>query len=145
VNLIIVGCSRRKRATVTPVPALDLYEGWCVPALRAEIAGRSDRLAHVRVLSARHGLIAATTPLLPYDQVLTRRRALRLRRAVRQAFRDELSRGDGSDLLLLLEPRYLRLLGRPDARHPPRAVHWFSHPVRDWGQVHAHLAGWGWQ
>jgi hypothetical protein len=144
VNLLIVGCSRRKLETSAPVPALNLYEGWCVPALREMVAGRPDRLDRVRVLSARHGLLPAATPLMPYDQALTRARAARLRHRVRSRLRAEVGRDGGAELLLLLEPRYLRLLGLPGTAPRVSTVHWFTQPARDWHHVLAVLATWGW-
>jgi hypothetical protein len=143
-NLVIVGCSRRKRSTAVPLPALELYQGWCVPALRDAVAGHPERLDHVRILSARHGLLPAMTPLMPYDQALTRWRGARLRRGVRHALRADLARRRYDELLLLLEPRYLRLLGLPRTAPDLRAVHWFSQPARDWPRVRKILTTWGW-
>jgi hypothetical protein len=48
------------------------------------------------------------------------------------------------EVLLLLEPRYLSLLGLPHSTPGVRSVHWFGRPVEDWQSVRRVLTGWGW-
>jgi hypothetical protein len=110
-RLVIVGCSRRKRATDVPVPALELYEGGCVPELRTRIGAHPQHRARVRVLSGEHGLLTADTPVLPYERPLDEHRIGELRPQVTatllaEAIRDGMPR----HLLLVAEPRYLSLL-----------------------------------
>lgn len=54
-GLIILGCSRRKLQTDIPVPALELYQGGCVPQLRERLGYNEAWRAPIRILSAAHG------------------------------------------------------------------------------------------
>ncbi len=66
--LILVACGARKAETARP--AADLYTGsytrMCLRAARA-LADDGD----IRIISARHGLLALTTEIEPYDTNLT--------------------------------------------------------------------------
>lgn len=143
-NLVIVGCSRRKLDTTTPVPALDLYQGWCVPRLRARIGHADDQRDATFVLSARHGLIPAATALVPYDQPLTRRRVTLVQPQVNRTLTARLAAGWPNEVLLLLEPDYLALVAATLTRHAPPVVHWIARPDQDWDHVAALLDRWGW-
>ncbi|MFI0420506.1 DUF6884 domain-containing protein [Spongiactinospora sp. 9N601] len=133
-ELIIVGCSRRKLDTTQPVPALELYQGWCFPQLRARIPSSPAYRDRVLILSALHGLIPADTPVAPYDLRLTPRRAAELRPATVVT----LAGRPASRVLLLLEPRYRDAL--PDL---PNTIE-INDPVREWPKVAAVLDAWGW-
>ncbi|WP_182883923.1 DUF6884 domain-containing protein [Microbispora sp. H10949] len=140
-NLVILGCSRRKRNTAVPVPALDLYEGGCVPQLRRRV-GHIPELRHqVRILSAEHGLIDADRPLLPYDRVLTPARAVELRSLIAAVLAKEFELyGMPAEALVIAEPLYQsvvrdHLLGV--------SLHLFDNP-RDWVSASAVLDSWGW-
>ncbi len=73
--MVIAGCSRRKLQTAVPVPALDLYQGGCIPALRARARETGWLRSRTWILSAEHGLVHANTPLLPYDRRMDGQRA----------------------------------------------------------------------
>lgn len=143
--MIIVGCSARKLPTTTPVAALDLYQGWCVPQLRAHVHGHPRLREHILVLSGKHGLIHANTPLLPYDQPLTPQRVTDLRSQVHRAWVQQARRAAVGELLLLLEPAYLELIGPSLLRHPPAATHWIPDPTQTWEHATAVLDRWGWR
>ncbi|MGH3807618.1 MAG: DUF6884 domain-containing protein [Pseudonocardiaceae bacterium] len=143
-HVVIVGCSARKLPTTTPVAALDLYQGWCVPQLRAYIHRRAGLREHILVLSGKHGLIHADTPLLPYDQQLTPQRVADLRPDVHQAWVQQTRRMAVSELLLLLEPAYLGLIGPSLLSDPPTAAHWIPDPTQAWEHAIAVLERWGW-
>ncbi|MFE2727138.1 DUF6884 domain-containing protein [Kitasatospora sp. NPDC059327] len=138
--LVVVGCSARKSRSLRPVAALDLYQGWCVPPLRARLAERGDLRRRTLILSARHGLLKAEDPVLPYDQPLTPERAAALQSAVRAQLAEHLQAFPASEALLLLEPAYLALLGHP----PVPMVHTVTDPVRHWAAVDSVLDAWGW-
>lgn len=97
------------------------------------------------MLSGRHGLIPADTPLLPYDQPLTPDRAADLMYQVHRAWVQWWRRAAVGELLLLLEPPYLGLIGPSLLSHPPAAAHWIPDPVRAWEQATAILHRWGWR
>ncbi|WP_019632248.1 DUF6884 domain-containing protein [Actinomadura atramentaria] len=137
-RLVIVGCSRRKRATDVPLPALDLYEGGCFAALRARLGGHPALRARVRILSAEHGVVAADEPLLPYDRRLDHDRAARLRPAVAAALAAE---GPIREVLVVAEPLYLLLVADVLATGP--RVWWTPDP-RDAPFAHTVLDRWGW-
>ncbi|MEU2516934.1 DUF6884 domain-containing protein [Streptomyces syringium] len=139
-GLVVIGCSRRKLSTTKPVPALELYQGWCFPQLRERIAGRPECRSRTLVLSARHGLLGADDPITAYHQVLTPERALSQRDIVSAALAGHLERYPTWKVLLLLEPLYLQMLGLP----PLPVVHLVSDPVTHWPQVTRVLDGWGW-
>lgn len=81
--ILLVGCSATKRAAERPLPAIQLYDGVNFRVLRAFLNryGWPPGLL-VKILSAKYGVIDATTLIEPYDQRMTRARAMELRPAV---------------------------------------------------------------
>jgi hypothetical protein len=143
-NVVVVGCSARKLITDVPVPALELYQGWCFPQLRARVGNCQALRQQVAVLSARHGLISADTPLLPYDQPLTADRAAAIAPSAVRALAHRLAAASGGELLVLLEPDYLRLLLPAVLAGPSSATHWIASPDLEWPRAEAVLTRWGW-
>src|SRR5256885_11615205 len=112
--LVVGGCARRKRQVRTPIPAMELYEGGCIPQLRRRLGDRAAFRHRVRILSAEHGLIDADRPLLPYDRVLTHQRAIELRPRVTADLRREIeTAGLPKTVLLAAEPRLQALVTDP--------------------------------
>ena len=144
-RMMIVGCTRRKTNTAAPVLAYQLYQGGIVPALRDRLGDSPARWSAVRFLSARHGLIPATMPLLPYNQRLTTTRARELRPAVQQELATVFGHyGTPAEVLVVCEPQYLVLLADLFAIPARPVVHWVS-DVRDgWPQAAAVLDEWRW-
>ena len=144
-RLVIVGCSAEKTLTDGPLPALELYDGGCVPPLRARLGGDARLRARVRFLSAEHGLVAADTVLRIYDRPLDPGRAKALRPRVMAALREEMATaGVPEEVLVVAEPLYLvlladllALLGRP-------RVHWVPDHAHGWPQAAVVLDRWGW-
>ncbi len=159
-NLVIAGCSRRKLDTAIPVPALELYQGGCIPTLRARLGPRPRFRQRVRILSARHGLVSADRALLPYDEPLTLERAIALQPAVLAELTSQLGLAGSStsteggspiELLALLEPLYLvplaGLLALPGPSRP--RIRWVPDPggageAGGWPAAAAILDAWGW-
>ncbi|MEV0536766.1 DUF6884 domain-containing protein [Kitasatospora sp. NPDC050463] len=139
-GLVIVGCSRRKIITSNPVPALDLYQGWCIPELRQRLPTGTPERARVLVLSAGHGLVGADQPLTTYEQPMTAERARALRGPVRQALTTHLSIHPAHELLLLLESAYRDVLGDL----PLPVVHLITDPTTHIADVHRILDSWSW-
>ncbi|MGH3771949.1 MAG: DUF6884 domain-containing protein, partial [Pseudonocardiaceae bacterium] len=107
-RMVIVGCTARKALTPGPFPALELYQGGCVPQIRARLGGDPRLRARVRFLSAEHGLVTADTPLHPYDRPLDPDRAGQLRPAVIAALHREMTTdGVPHEVLVVAEPLYL--------------------------------------
>ena len=141
-RLVIAGCSRRKRAGTTPVPALDLYEGGSIPWLRARLGSHPGFRRRVRILSAEHGLLEADSPVLPYDRRLDAARARELAAVVAGAMaRDWSGSGAPGEVLVIAEPLYLVPLAGLLAT--PARVRWVPDPY-DTAQAGRVLDQWGW-
>ncbi len=144
-RMVIVGCTARKAVTLGPLPALELYEGGCVPQLRARLGGGPQLRARVRFLSAEHGLVTADTPLHTYDRPLDPGRAVELRPAVMAALRREMTtEGVPHEVLVVAEPLYLVLLADLLALPARPRVHWVPDHAHGWPQARAVLDQWGW-
>jgi hypothetical protein len=141
--IVIAGCSRRKTPSPVPVPALDLYQGGCIPALRARAAAEPGLRARTWIISAQHGLLHADAPVLPYDRQMDPQRALELRPQVTAALRSAcLTDGIPRQALVIAEPAYqLALAGLP-ALLGPGDVTWISDPASGWPQAQAVLDSW---
>ncbi|MGN2642373.1 DUF6884 domain-containing protein [Nocardia takedensis] len=140
-GLLVVGCSRRKVVTSVPVPALELYQGWCFPRLRERLAGVAAAESRVLILSARHGLIGARTPIATYDQSMTPARARELRAGCGEVLTRQVRAYPSTGALLLVEPLYLEALG-PVPTAESRCV---GDPSGQWDVVEDVLTGWGWR
>lgn len=77
-RLLILGCSARKRAEQTLLPAIERYDGPPFRLLRRYLS-HSDNELRVYVLSAEYGLVAGEQAISYYDQRMTRERAAELR------------------------------------------------------------------
>jgi uncharacterized protein DUF6884 len=142
-RMVFAACSRRKLIVHEPVPALDLYQGGCIPQLRGRL-GRSPRhRARIRILSAQYGVITADRPLMPYDRHLDPAHAQLLRPAVTKTLAGE-ARADGlpSECLIIAEPVYLTLL--TDLLFAPVQVHWIDDVRNGWDRASDVLDSWGW-
>src|SRR5690606_18681462 len=136
--LVIAGCSRRKRSTEKPIPALDLYEGGCVPQLRQRVQAHPALRARTRILSAEHGLITVDRLVLPYDRVLTERRAAELRPQVAEALRHDIeTSGVPEAVLVAAEPAYQSLVTGVLTRWATRPRLHLVDDARDWGALSA--------
>lgn len=144
-RMVIIGCTARKALTPGPLPALELYNGGCVPSLRARLGADPRLRARVRFLSAEHGLITADTPLHTYDRPLDLDRAAELRPAVTAALRREMTTGGvPREVLVVVEPLYLVLLADLLALPARPRLHWIPDPGHGWAQARAVLDQWGW-
>jgi hypothetical protein len=143
--MVIVGCSRRKSAVDQPVPALELYQGGCIPALRARLGRWPELRARVRILSAEHGIVTADTRLLPYDRLLTPRRAAELCPTVARQLRADAATGRmPAEILAIAEPLYLTLISELLALPSRPRIRWYPDPRQDWPRAAAILDSWGW-
>lgn len=144
-RLVVAGCSRRKAVTDRPVPALELYQGGCVPALRARLGRIPAARRRIRLLSAEHGLLAADSLLPPYDRRLTAERATELRPQVAAQLDVEFIRdGTPTEVLLIAEPLYLVLIADLLAWPARPSVTWLPDPGTDWPAAADILDRWSW-
>lgn len=144
-NVTIVGCSRRKSDSKTPLPALDLYQGGCVPMIRSRVNGYPNFRSRVFILSAEYGLLQADDRIESYDRVLSAQRAEELRASVGHSVSARILRPfRPHGILVVVEPTYFILLADllKDASRP--AIHWIPDPDSGWPQAAAILDRWGW-
>lgn len=141
--MIIAGCSRRKLQTAVAVPALDLYQGGCIPALRARTQETGWLRSRTWILSAEHGLLHADSPLLPYDRRMDRQRAALLRPAACRRLREEFGqRGIPREVLVIAEPLYQLALADLASLAGADRVRWVDDPADQWDQASAVISTW---
>jgi hypothetical protein len=141
--MVIAGCSRRKLQTAEPVPALDLYQGGCIPALRTRAQEISWLRSRTWILSAEHGLLHADDLLLPYDRRLDGQRAAWLRPAAARCLRDEFrQRGVPREVLVIAEPLYQLALADLASLAGADRVRLVDDPAREWAKANAVISTW---
>lgn len=82
-TLLVQSCSASKRESSSPMPAIELYDGYFYKIInksRREDAFRDD--LHLRILSAKHGILGPTEEITTYDRRMTADRAAELRESV---------------------------------------------------------------
>ncbi|MBQ0926715.1 hypothetical protein KBO27_22430 [Saccharopolyspora endophytica] len=140
--MIIAGCSRRKKPTTEPIPALDLYEGGCIPGLRDRLGDDTRFRQRIRIISAFYGLLHADSHVVNYDRRLTNLAdAYALRQRVAPQLDDELA--GVTHVLALVEPLYLFALEPVVQRLDAIRLSWIAAP-RDLHGAAAVLDTWGW-
>ena len=141
--MVIAGCSRRKLQAAAAVPALDLYQGGCIPALRARVQQIGWLRSRTWILSAEHGLLHADEPLLPYDRRMDGQRAAQLRPAASRRLRDEFrQRGVPSEVLVIAEPLYQLALADLAPLAGADRVRWVDDPGREWEKADTVINTW---
>lgn len=144
-NLAIVGCSRRKREGPEPVPALDLYEGSCIPALRAFADSTGRGRSGIFILSALHGLLGADDPVSPYDRVLDRETASSMRPLVGAQLAKEVRRAKAEEIVVIAEPLYMLMAADVLALQGRPRIWWFADPGEEFQGAKEVFDTWGWQ
>ena len=142
-RVVILGCTRRKARR--SAGAIELYEGGFVPQFRAAVASRWwDR---VWFLSARHGLVGATTELDWYDEPLTPQRVAVLAQGVEDMacsiFDAAREGGAGVEVLVGMDDDYFALIAAAVASAGVR-MRRVSHDGAGWPDAVAVLDSWGW-
>ena len=70
--LLVIACSKRKILAEAPVPAMELYDGVSYRLIRK--LRRDQKLPnclHLKIISAKYGLIDANQPIVSYERRLT--------------------------------------------------------------------------
>ena len=107
-RLLILSCSRKKKASSRLLPALERYDGPAFQVLRKFIvecpaeAGKLD----IRILSAKFGLIPADQPIPWYDEPMTAHQAAILNPMVSAELKRLLARRKYRKLLLNVGQAY---------------------------------------
>jgi hypothetical protein len=105
--LLIIACSQRKRADKGLLPAIDRYDGGNYRVLRkVKREGLWSDSIDVLVLSAKYGLIDASTVIDNYEQRMDRSRAVELKEQVTQTLENYSSRKAYSEVYLELGKDY---------------------------------------
>ncbi len=82
-KLLIIACSDRKIRAKDLLPAIERYDGVNYRVIhKMQREGRFPPNVDVKILSAKFGLIDASTPISYYDQRMDRQRAAELRPSV---------------------------------------------------------------
>src|SRR5688572_13446775 len=67
-RVLVLGCSVRQRPAPVPLPAIERYDGPSFRVLRRFLRAPTPQgTLAISVLSAEHGLILGSQPILPYD------------------------------------------------------------------------------
>lgn len=140
---IICGCTRLKTESAVPIPAIELYQGACVPELRAYVTRYTGLRARTFFMSGKYGLLAADDPIATYDQLLTIERAKEIRPEVGVAVaRRILEPFRPARLLIILGPIYFIPLADV-LMHPLRPlIHWEPDIENGWPAAVKVLESW---
>lgn len=78
-SLLIQSCSATKNEVETPVPALELYDGYFFRIIKKAVrAGRFEHGIDILIISAKHGVVEPDDEITHYDQRMDTERASEL-------------------------------------------------------------------
>ena len=120
---LVLSCSRTKRRDSGLLPALERYDGPLFRVLRKYLRLNPEAQLSILILSARFGLITASTPIPYYDQRMTFSRAQELRIPVQRALTERVK--GCSEAVLILGKQYRAVLDGWSVPHGIR-VYWFE-------------------
>ncbi len=105
-GLLIISCSKRKVKTSSPIKAWDLYDGVIYRVLKKNMTdfGAFDIL----IISAKYGLIFPDTIIENYEQVMTAKRALELKKMISDQVKPYLS--GNNNIFICLGKNYMRTI-----------------------------------
>lgn len=107
-SLLLVACSRRKRRARKLLPAIERYDGGTYRVIRkAQRDGSIRRNLDIKIISAKFGLIDATTPIPFYEQRMTTRRAHELKPHIQRELKISMRRKNYSEVYVDVGHDYL--------------------------------------
>ncbi|MCL4299228.1 MAG: peroxide stress protein YaaA [Anaerolineae bacterium] len=107
-RLLILACSQRKRPDPGLLPAMERYDGGSYRILhKIKREGHWPKNLDVLILSAKYGLIEASTPIADYEQRITRERASQLKPQVIQTLQNYSQQNTYSEVYVDLGQDYL--------------------------------------
>lgn len=72
-RLLLIACSQRKKQDQNPLPAIERYDGGSYRVIhKGQREGVFPGSVDIAILSAKYGLITATTPIYNYEQRMDR-------------------------------------------------------------------------
>jgi hypothetical protein len=111
-RLLILSCSRSKRAEAELLPAYERYDGPPFRLLRRYL-NTSTNIPNIRILSAEYGLISYDSHIPNYERMMTAQRAQELRPQVTEELNKLLkvnNRKNSHRVFIYLGKDYLKLL-----------------------------------
>ena len=120
-RLLLLGCSQAKVSDPEPLPAIERYDGPAFRLVRRFLRTAPAPLQDVDIyiLSARYGLIPATTEIADYDERMTPRRAAALRADTLSELQQIVEQTRPTRLFISLGRDYLAAIEGFEARLPP--------------------------
>jgi hypothetical protein len=119
VYCLIISCSQRKHSTEEPVSALELYDGFYYQIIKKLLReGHFPANINVVIISAKHGLLRPSDPILPYDQKMTARRATEIRDQLLAKLDFAFSEKQYQEVFVNLGRHYLRAIDGFDSLLP---------------------------
>lgn len=111
-KLLLIACSSRKLHTSGLLPAIQRYDGVMYRVIRkARREGYFPENVDVKIVSAKFGLIDASTPIPDYDVRMDRQRAEELRPEVEHNLRNMIPTQKYDELFINMGKTYLRAIG----------------------------------
>lgn len=119
-SFLLLGCSQRKHATPSQLPALERYAGPQFQVLHKWLHTHSmqDMQVDIAILSARFGLLTSTDLIPAYDQHMTPARAAELRPQIMARLKELLSQKPYRRICISLGRDYRRAIENLDALIP---------------------------
>jgi hypothetical protein len=99
-RLLLISCSKRKRAGYTLMPAIDRYDGPAFFVLRRYLRETDDPQLRIYILSAEFGIISARESIPDYDRLMTYSRARELREQTTRSLRSILKKNPCTELFI---------------------------------------------
>ncbi len=107
-SLLLLACSNRKVGHRGTLPAIEMYDGGAFRIIRKQKReGTFPQKVDIAILSAKFGLITATTRIAHYDLQMNKQRAAELQVDVQSKLRQLLSRKKYSEIYVDLGRIYL--------------------------------------
>ena len=117
--LLILACSQRKVNNKELMPALERYDGGSFRVIR-KAQREQKKLDNIKILilSAKYGLIKASTPIANYEQIINQGRAKELNPKVLQILIKYAKTGNYKEIYLDLSKNYVLALKGIEALFP---------------------------
>jgi cytoplasmic iron level regulating protein YaaA (DUF328/UPF0246 family) len=143
-SAIICTCTKIKTISDVALPAIEYYNGACVPQLRQYVTHKHpELLERLFFMSGKYGLVKATTIIPPYDLLLTIDRAKEMRTQVgKDVIEQIIEPFQPSKLLAIVTPTYFLPLADL-LMHPSRPlIYWEPDVEHGWASVETILNKW---
>lgn len=105
-RLLLISCSKRKRADSKLMPAIDRYDGPAFYVLRRYLRETNDRQLRIYILSAEFGIINLRRLIPDYDRFMTHSRARELREQTTRSLKSILQRTRCTELFICAGSAY---------------------------------------